>query len=164
MVGLVSVKKCHFRQKWHVFVGIARLDARWLLKPNVLSILFQKYSLIEPLLLSYGILFAEAHIKIFNHYSSIGVSGIFLRQLWSFFCALMVAFFSSILLSSVTLKQSPPMVQSNEEAMKSNRPVILSVANKVELEDFKNSPLAVDNWLYDNAQTVYFWGTYVTII
>jgi len=107
-------------------------------------------------------LFAENHSKAFLRQSqSQGVSGVILRQFWTFFALILVAAFSSILRASLTLQESPPGIQSNQEAMESDRPVILVLANEEEYKSLETSHSAFDRWLFKAAQSVYYWGRYL---
>jgi len=101
----------------------------------------------------------ENHYPIYK-WPSYNLPGLILRQTWNIMSFFLLLAFSGILKSILIKTQDPKLLEFNDEVMNAGMPVILGFMDVSNYESLQYSPYKVDQWLYHNAENVYYFMRY----
>jgi len=82
------------------------------------------------------------------------IGGIFLRQIWTWMCVLLVAAFGSAIKSILIKQPEKTYISQVHELVDAGLPVYVVAASEELFEALYYSPFSLDRWLYENAREV----------
>jgi len=111
-------------------------------------------------LLPLEILFAEHHSTKFAllRVSTFALSGIPLRQVWTWMALLLVAAYSSNIKSTLIKQPEQKLISQYQDIPSSGIPVHFVTQGPAEFEALQYSPYYFDQWLYANSDDVLYWS------
>jgi len=72
-------------------------------------------------------------------------------------CLLLVSAFTCNLRAFIIREPLPPIMKTNDEFMRSGRPFLYRLPDPSMYEASQFSDLALDRWMYENNEDVFFW-------
>jgi len=107
-----------------------------------------------------GILFAESFDGTFHSAPQTlsQLPGSLIHAVWYFMSFLLVAFFSALLRASLIKSELPGILRTYEDVVNSDRPIMLVVWSREELEFYERSDAAIGQYLAKKSTEVFAWA------